>query len=195
MILREYFKLINTAFFGKTMEDKRGHVDIKFCLTESQFVKHTSSALFANNITQLGETFLVQKHKKIVELDQSIYVGVAILELSKLKMFQAFYDVVRVEFPKCRMLKTDTDSLLIEVKTHDLYKDFKNSALIQEHFEFSNYPKDHYLYNCDRVKHLGRSLSRRNCEAEIRANYDFRVRWSTRKVLFESDIQLYKETI
>ena len=111
---------MNNAFFGKTMEEKRNHIDIKFCLDEKQFTKHTGSALFANNITSLGNNvFLVQKHKKTIVLDKPIYAGVAILELSKLLMYELFYDVIRAQFPQCRMLKTDTDSLLIEVFTKD----------------------------------------------------------------------------
>ena len=145
---KDYFKLMNNAFFGKTMEEKRNHIDIKFCLDEKQFTKHTGSALFANNITALkNDVFLVQKHKKTIVLDKPIYVGVAILELSKLLMYELFYDVLRVQFPQCRMLKTDTDSLLIEVFTKDLYADLKNSDIIQKHMEFSNYPIDHPLYN------------------------------------------------
>ena len=57
-----------------------------------------------------------------------------------------------VRFPEALMMKTDTDSLLYYIKTDDLYKDFKEDPLIQEHIEFSNYPENHDLYNCDRKK-------------------------------------------
>ena len=35
---------------------------------------------------------------------------------------------------------------------YDLYEDFKQDPLIQRQIEFSNYPKNHDLYNCDRKK-------------------------------------------
>ena len=38
------------------------------------------------------------------------------------------------------------------VKTDDLYKDFKQDPLIQKQIKFSNYPKNHDLYNFDRKK-------------------------------------------
>ena len=50
------------------------------------------------------------------------------------------------------MMKTDTNSLLYYVKADDLYKDFKQDPLIQKQIEFSNYPKNHDLYHCDRKK-------------------------------------------
>ena len=59
---------------------------------------------------------------------------------------------MKVRYPEVLMMKTDTDSLLYYVKTDDLYKAFKQDPLIQKHIEFSNYPENHDLYNCDREK-------------------------------------------
>ena len=67
-------------------------------------------------------------------------------------MFKFHYDVMKVSFPNALMMKTDTDSLCYRILTNDLYDDLKNNDLIQKHMEFSNYPKDHPLYNCDRKK-------------------------------------------
>jgi hypothetical protein len=62
---------------------------------------------------------------------------------------------MKVKYPQSLMLKTDTDSLLYHIETDDLYQDFKNDSTIQKQVEFSNYPKDHFLYNCDRKKQPG----------------------------------------
>jgi len=65
------------------------------------------------------------------------------------------YDTMKVMYPDALMMKTDTDSLLYYVHTEDLYQDFKESDTIQKQVEFSNYPKNHFLYNCDRKKVAG----------------------------------------
>ena len=151
---KDYYKLLNNAFYGKTMENVRDRVNVQFCTNEKEFIKHTNSPLFANqiNIMKKDGLILVKKHKKTVELNICIYIGACILESSKLHMFKFHYDVMKVSFPNALMMKTDTDSLCYRILTNDLYDDLKNNDLIQKHMEFSNYPKDHPLYNCDRKK-------------------------------------------
>ena len=111
---KDYYKLLNNAFYGKTMENVRDRVNVQFCLNEKQFIKHTSSPLFANHINVLKHDglVLVKTHKKTVELNKPIYLGACILESSKLHMFKFHYDIMKVKYPDCSMMKTDTDSLL-----------------------------------------------------------------------------------
>ena len=151
---KDYYKLLNNAFYGKTMENVRDRVNVQFCLNEKQFIKHTSSPLFANQINVMKQDglILVKTHKKTVELNKPIYLGACILESSKLLMFKFHYDTMKIKYPTCSMMKTDTDSLLYYIKTDDLYQDLKEDKNIQKQMEFSNYPKDNFLYNCDRKK-------------------------------------------
>ena len=136
------------------MENVRDRVNVQFCTDEKQFIKHTSSPLFANQINIMKDDglILVKTHKKTVELNKPIYLGACILESSKLLMFKFHYDTMQVKYPTCSMMKTDTDSLLYHIQTDDLYQDLKDDENIQKQMEFSNYPKDNFLYNCDRKK-------------------------------------------
>ena len=70
-------------------------------------------------------------------------------------MYKLHYDVLLKAYPESLMLKTDTDSLLYQIFTKDLYKDLKNNDLLQKHIEFSNYPKNHSLFNNDCKKQVG----------------------------------------
>lgn len=150
---KDFYKLLNNAFYGKTMENVRDRVNVQFCLNEATFAKHTSSPLFANqvNVIQSNGLSLVKTHKKTVTLNKPIYIGACILESSKLLMFKFHYDTMKVRYPDSIMMKTDTDSLCYLIKTNDLYEELKEPDL-QKQIEFSNYPKDHPLYNCDRKK-------------------------------------------
>ena len=53
-----------------------------------------------------------------------------------------------------QILFADTDSFLIEIPTDDLYKDLQEE--LAEHFDFSNYPKDHPLFNVTNKAVLGK---------------------------------------
>ena len=60
-----------------------------------------------------------------------------ILELSKILMYKFHYDYIKNKYDnKSKLLFTDTDSLMYEIKTEDVYKDFSND---KEMFDFSNY--------------------------------------------------------
>ena len=70
------------------------------------------------------------------------------MELSKLTMYEFHYDTMKNVYPDSKMMKTDTDSLLYYIETDDVYDDMKTNPLLQAKIEFSNYPKNHSLYNC-----------------------------------------------
>ena len=78
-------------------------------------------------------------------LNKPIYVGFCILELSKLLVYQFHYDFVLKTFDSVKLLFTDTDSLVYEIKGGNVYDQcFKDKHL----FDFSGYPKDS-VYYCD----------------------------------------------
>jgi hypothetical protein len=84
--------------------------------------------------------------KKTVELFKPIYAGMAILDLSKVLMYDFHYNTMLKRYgpDKLKLLFTDTDSLCYSVQTEDLYQDFKEFA---DEFDFSEYPKEHLLYD------------------------------------------------
>ena len=83
--------------------------------------------------------------KKVLTLNKPIYVGFCILELSKLLIYQFHYDYVLKTFGNAKLLFTDTDSLVYEIKGSNAYdKCFKDKHL----FDFSGYPK-YSVYYCD----------------------------------------------
>jgi hypothetical protein len=79
-----------------------------------------------------------------VDLDKPVFIGMAILELSKLLMLEFYYDYFKVKYPDCRLLYTDTDSMIIDVPTEDFYEDMKTELHM---YDTSDYPKDHPLYS------------------------------------------------
>ena len=76
--------------------------------------------------------------KTVLALNKPIYFEFCILELSKLLMYQFHYDYVLNTF-NAKLLFTDTDSLIYEIKNSNVYDQcFKDKHL----FDFSGYPKE-----------------------------------------------------
>jgi hypothetical protein len=87
------------------------------------------------------------------KLNKPIYVGQAVLDLSKLLMNRLHYDVMKTQFgERAKLLMTDTDSLVYGIESENLTMELSN---IKEHFDFSNYPKDHVLYDASRKAQVG----------------------------------------
>jgi len=77
-----------------------------------------------------------------------------ILENSKILMYDFFYNELKKQYgSKCELLYTDTDSLLVEIATEDVYEHMKNNMDL---YDTSNYPKDHPLYSNVNKKVLGK---------------------------------------
>ena len=70
---------------------------------------------------------LVAICKKKVTLSKTAYIGMCILELSKVLMYEFHYDYIKNKYGNnSRLLFTDTDSLMYEIKTEGVYEGFSN---------------------------------------------------------------------
>lgn len=155
---KDYFKLMNNAVFGKTMENVRGRMDVKCAFDEQYYLKYTTKPNF-NKSEKIGvddDKFfkLVLMDKKVVTLDKPIYAGFSILDLSKLHMYKFHYDTMKPKYgDKIQLLMTDTDSLVYEVQTDDIYKDMYE---MKEHFDLSGYSKANPIYDAINNKVIGK---------------------------------------
>ena len=83
-------------------------------------------------------------------MNRPIQVGFAILDLSKYLMYDFHYNTWMEKFPNSTLLFTDIESLAYG---HDLYA---RMGEIKDEFDFSEYPKDHFLHSCDNMKVVGK---------------------------------------
>ena len=82
-------------------------------------------------------------------LNKPADIGMCILELSKVIIYEFHYDYIKNKYGNnSRLLLTDTDSLMYEIKTEDVYENFGNH---KEMFDFSNYwTKSKYYDNSNK---------------------------------------------
>ena len=151
---KQYFKLMNNAFFGRTCMNIRKHVNVKVALNENQCAKYLADSGL-DFFSILNESSVLFKSlKSNLYLNQPIFVGFSILELSKLYMFHLYYDVFKPVYgDKISLLYTDTDSLCMHVYTDDLYLDL--GTKFQSKLDFSNYNISHFLYSKEHESALG----------------------------------------
>ena len=90
---------------------------------------------------------------KTVKFDKPIYLGATILDLSKQFMYEFYYNVVCKKWWNNDIIYSDTDSLILNIYTNDLYKDLES---MKDEFDFSKYPKDHKLYSVDNKSVVGK---------------------------------------
>ena len=76
--------------------------------------------------------------KKVkVKMNKPIYLGMSIIDISKIPMYEFWYDYLRPKYKEnLQLCYMDTDSYVFGVKTKDWYKDILND--IEERFDTSN---------------------------------------------------------
>ena len=92
----------------------------------------------------------LRKTKMTLTLNKPAYIGMCILELSKVLMYEFHYDYIKDKYCNdSRLLFIDTDSLMYEIKAEDVYEDFSNNKKM---FDFSNYStKSKYYDNLNKL--------------------------------------------
>ena len=79
-----------------------------------------------------------------VKMNKPIYLGLSILDISKITMYEFWYDYVKSKYEdKARLCYMDTDSFVVNIKTKDFYKDIAEN--VKERFDTSNYIYDRPL--------------------------------------------------
>ena len=81
----------------------------------------------------------------------------SILDLSKTLMYDFHYNTIKKEYgDKAKLLFTDTDSLMYEIRTENVYEDFKRIGEEKDCWDNSDYHKDSPYYSTHNKKVIGK---------------------------------------
>ncbi|XP_033725181.1 DNA polymerase-like [Pecten maximus] len=142
---KDFFKLMNNAVFGKTMENVRSRVDIKLAHTEKKLKKYVARPSFKRFTIFNEDLVAIQNDKVKLVLNKPVYVGQTILDLSKCIMYEFYYKYLKPKYGHgIKLLMTDTDSLLYHVQCPDVYDDIYRDRHL---FDLSNYPVEHHCHD------------------------------------------------
>ena len=135
---KDLFKLMNNAVFGKTMENIRKHRDIKLVTTDKKRIKLVSEPNYPTMNYISEDLSIIEMNKTKVKMNKPIYLGFSILDISKILMYEFWYDYMKPKYnDNIKLCYIDTDSFVMNIKTEDFYKDVSND--VQKIFDTSNY--------------------------------------------------------
>ena len=143
---KDFYKLMNNSVFGKTMENIENHLDVRLVTKEEEAMKLSKKPNFESRT--IFDENLIAIHMKRTKLvyNKPIYLGMCILGFSKTLMYDFHYNYIKKKYDhRAKLLMTDTDSLIYEIKTDDFYKDISKD--VESKFDTSEFGKNHPAIN------------------------------------------------
>ena len=126
------------------MENVRKHRDIKLVKTDKKRNKLVSEPNYHTMKLIDNNLAIIEMRKVKVKMNKPIYLGLSILDISKITMYEFWYDYVKGKYEdKARLCYMDTDSFVVNIKTKDVYKDIAENVKVR--FDTSNYTYDRPL--------------------------------------------------
>jgi len=166
---KDFFKLMNNAVFGKLMENVRRRIDYRIVMNEKSARRYAarptyrhSTIIKADNLEDENDPSIIgiMLKKNEVTLDKPIICGVCVFDVSKVVMYDYHYNTIKKRYGnKSKLLMTDTDSLVYDIETEDVYKDMVDDSDI---YDTSDYPVDHYLHSATNKKIIGKFKDENN---------------------------------
>ena len=119
---KELYKLMNNSIYGKTLENPMKYSLLQFISTRKKFDKVVNKVGFDGTVFSQDEFCIAKVKYESIKYEKPLYIGATVTELAKYKMFDFYYNVMQKACERVDLLFTDTDSLMMEVYTHDLYQ-------------------------------------------------------------------------
>ena len=135
---KDFYKLMNNSVFGKAMENIRKHRNIKLVNNKEEYLKTVMKPNFKAG-TLFGDDLMACEMDNIkVVMSKPVHLGQAILDLSKLIMYEFHYDYMLPKYGEnIKLCYMDTDSFVYDIKTKDFYKDIVED--VETRFDTSGY--------------------------------------------------------
>ena len=149
--MKEYHKNLICSFFGKTMEDVRNRIKVEFVknTNERKILKYQSRLDFDGIHKSYQDYDSYTFKSNVVKMEKPIYLGFCILELSKLLIYETYYDKLQKYFgvDGIQIHYQDTDAFVMSLKTKDIVSDLSKLQEQYKMFDFSNLYKEHKLFS------------------------------------------------
>ena len=95
---KDFFKLINNSVFGNKMENIRNHKDMKLVTSDKKYLKYVMKPNFKDGHLFSKHLLAMEMGKTEIKMNKPVYLGQAILELSKTLMYEFHYENMRPRY-------------------------------------------------------------------------------------------------
>ena len=157
---KAYYKALSNLAYGRCMLNSRKYKNVKLVTNKKEFERETCKSTFDRYVAYSKSVGLVYHKSTHFKANQMVFLGSAILSISKVVMFRFIFDVF---YPLCEragavpeILYFDTDGTKIlttypapdpaqpqQTPIPSIYRDMFNFI---EHFDFSDMPLNHPFY-------------------------------------------------
>ena len=151
---KDYFKLMNNSVFGKTMENIRKRCNVYLETDPDHFMLQTAKPTYVSGKIFHENLVAVNMKRERLKLDKPSYVGMCLLDLSKVLMYDFHYNYIKEKYgEKAKLLFTDTNSLCYVITTDDVYEDLYHD---RDLFDNSDYAKSSKFFFDENKKVIGK---------------------------------------
>ena len=132
---------MNHAVFGKNIENVRNETDIKLITNKARKNYLVSERNYYTTKT-FSENLVAIEMKKIqIFMNKPVFLGLPILELSKIVLRLFKYDYVKPKYGEnVKLCFIDTGSFIVYIKMKDIYLDISKD--VETRCDTSNYELD-----------------------------------------------------
>jgi hypothetical protein len=143
------------SLYGKTIENLRKRTSIKLIGSEASLLRHIKKPTYKRHVVFDDDFVGIEKRFKSIELNKPIYVGMSVLDLSKVEMqrFHYLHMLPKYGHERLKMLMTDTDSFVYRVETANIYADMLGDIDL---YDTSDYNPNDPLHSNANKKVLGK---------------------------------------
>ena len=140
----QFHKNAVNFIYGKSVENTRKYRSVVLVARPDQHLRQVGKSQFKRFNIISPRLVAVELEKNVVCMDKPIYLGFKILERSKYRVYDFFYNVLKANLKNTELILTDTDSLLVKFESNDYVEDLKRIA---HEFDFSTLPTSHPLFD------------------------------------------------
>ncbi|XP_022172343.1 uncharacterized protein LOC111035131, partial [Myzus persicae] len=135
------------------MEQVRRRIKVELVSSDDRLQKLINKTTFKHATAYHKNLSAITLENKIIKFDKPIYIGLAVLDISKTLMYDYHYNVMKRYYgEKISLMYTDTDSLVYFIETDDFYEDMVNNPILLDRMDTSNLPENHPCYIAERKK-------------------------------------------